>query len=79
MAHVGPSLGSSAWVPSHRCVHAPTVRMKKLNWQKLPSNVAQGEPPPGSDVARGEGPPGSMSGFLPERGCRAPVACVTDW
>ncbi|XP_039111724.1 inverted formin-2 isoform X3 [Hyaena hyaena] len=40
VAHVGSSLGSTL-VPSHRRVHAPTVRMKKLNWQKLPSNVAQ--------------------------------------
>ncbi|XP_072618580.1 inverted formin-2 isoform X3 [Vulpes vulpes] len=38
--HRDPGLGS-AWVPSHRRVNPPTVRMKKLNWQKLPSNVAQ--------------------------------------
>ncbi|KAM5239874.1 inverted formin-2 isoform 3-T3 [Hipposideros larvatus] len=40
VAQVDHSLGS-AWVPSHRRVNPPTVRMKKLNWQKLPSNVAQ--------------------------------------
>ncbi|KAM5175700.1 inverted formin-2 isoform 4-T5 [Callospermophilus lateralis] len=40
VAHVDHSLGS-AWVPSHRRVNPPTVRMKKLNWQKLPSNVAR--------------------------------------
>lgn len=40
VAQVDHSLGSS-WVPSHRRVNPPTVRMKKLNWQKLPSNVAQ--------------------------------------
>lgn len=33
-------LGSD-WVPSHRRVNPPTLRMKKLNWQKLPSNVAR--------------------------------------
>nr|XP_058914820.1 inverted formin-2 isoform X2 [Kogia breviceps] len=37
---VGHRLGS-AWVPSHRRVHPPTLRMKKLNWQKLPSSVAR--------------------------------------
>ncbi|XP_016075177.1 PREDICTED: inverted formin-2-like [Miniopterus natalensis] len=37
---VGHSLGST-WVPSHRQVNPPTRRMKKLNWQKLPSHVAQ--------------------------------------
>ncbi|XP_062945557.1 inverted formin-2-like isoform X2 [Cynocephalus volans] len=31
----------SAWVPSHRRVHPPTLRMRKLNWQKLPSNVTR--------------------------------------
>ncbi|XP_048655417.1 inverted formin-2 isoform X3 [Marmota marmota marmota] len=40
VAHVDHSLGS-AWVPSHRRVNPPTLRMKKLNWQKLPSNVAR--------------------------------------
>lgn len=40
MAQVDHSLGS-AWVPSHRRVNPPTLRMKKLNWQKLPSNVAR--------------------------------------
>ncbi|XP_029413686.1 inverted formin-2 [Nannospalax galili] len=40
VAQVDHSLGS-AWVPSHRRVNPPTLRMKKLNWQKLPSNVAQ--------------------------------------
>jgi hypothetical protein len=42
VAQVDHGLGS-AWVPSHRRVNPPTLRMKKLNWQKLPSNVAQGE------------------------------------
>uniref|UniRef100_A0A8C9E5P7 Inverted formin 2 n=1 Tax=Phocoena sinus TaxID=42100 RepID=A0A8C9E5P7_PHOSS len=37
---VAHSLGS-AWVPSHRRVQPPTLRMKKLNWQKLPSSVAR--------------------------------------
>ncbi|XP_025726221.1 inverted formin-2 [Callorhinus ursinus] len=40
VAHVSHSL-DSAWVPSHRRVNPPTLRMKKLNWQKLPSKVAQ--------------------------------------
>lgn len=40
VAQVDHSLGS-AWVPCHRRVKPPAVRMKKLNWQKLPSNVAQ--------------------------------------
>nr|KAF6269937.1 inverted formin 2 [Myotis myotis] len=40
VAHVDHSLGS-ARVPSHRRVNPPTLRMKKLNWQKLPSHVAQ--------------------------------------
>ncbi|XP_076984503.1 inverted formin-2 [Tamandua tetradactyla] len=40
VAQVDSGLGS-AWVPSHRRVNPPTVRMKKLNWQKLPSSVAQ--------------------------------------
>ncbi|XP_055448939.1 inverted formin-2 isoform X2 [Psammomys obesus] len=40
VAHVDHSLGS-AWVPNHRRVNPPTVRMKKLNWQKLPSNVVR--------------------------------------
>ncbi|XP_073923138.1 inverted formin-2 isoform X3 [Castor canadensis] len=40
VAQVDHGLGS-AWVPSHRRVNPPTLRMKKLNWQKLPSNVAQ--------------------------------------
>lgn len=40
VAQVDHGLGST-WVPSHRCVNPPTLRMKKLNWQKLPSNVAQ--------------------------------------
>lgn len=43
VAQVDHGLGS-AWVPSHRRVNPPTLRMKKLNWQKLPSNVARGEP-----------------------------------
>ncbi|XP_012601851.2 inverted formin-2 isoform X2 [Microcebus murinus] len=40
VAQVDHSLGS-AWVPSHRRVNPPTLRMKKLNWQKLPSKVAR--------------------------------------
>nr|XP_036847344.1 inverted formin-2 isoform X3 [Manis javanica] len=40
VAQVDHSLGS-AWVPVHRRVNPPTLRMKKLNWQKLPSNVAR--------------------------------------
>ncbi|XP_070105462.1 inverted formin-2 isoform X4 [Equus caballus] len=40
VAQVDHRLGS-AWVPSHRRVNPPTLRMKKLNWQKLPSNVAR--------------------------------------
>uniref|UniRef100_A0A8C5LKZ7 Inverted formin-2 n=2 Tax=Jaculus jaculus TaxID=51337 RepID=A0A8C5LKZ7_JACJA len=40
MAQVDHGLGC-AWVPSHRRVNPPTLRMKKLNWQKLPSNVAR--------------------------------------
>uniref|UniRef100_A0A452QY90 Inverted formin-2 n=1 Tax=Ursus americanus TaxID=9643 RepID=A0A452QY90_URSAM len=40
VAHVTHSLGS-AGVPSHRRINPPTLRMKKLNWQKLPSNVAR--------------------------------------
>ncbi|XP_052040879.1 inverted formin-2 isoform X2 [Apodemus sylvaticus] len=40
VAQVDCGLGS-AWVPSHRRVNPPTLRMKKLNWQKLPSNVAR--------------------------------------
>ncbi|KAH0514047.1 Inverted formin-2 [Microtus ochrogaster] len=40
VAQVAPGL-DSAWVPSHRRVNPPTLRMKKLNWQKLPSNVAR--------------------------------------
>ncbi|XP_027705127.1 inverted formin-2-like [Vombatus ursinus] len=30
-----------ARVPTHRKVNPPTLRMKKLNWQKLPSNVVR--------------------------------------
>ncbi|XP_053924015.1 inverted formin-2-like [Cuculus canorus] len=33
------SLGSSR--PPHKTVKTPTLRMKKLNWQKLPSNVVR--------------------------------------
>lgn len=40
VAQVDHGLGS-AWVPRHRRVNPPTLRMKKLNWQKLPSSVAQ--------------------------------------
>ncbi|XP_040830925.1 inverted formin-2 isoform X1 [Ochotona curzoniae] len=40
VSQVDHGLGS-AWVPSHRRVHPPTLRMKKLNWQKLPSSVAR--------------------------------------
>lgn len=28
--------------PPHKTVKTPTLRMKKLNWQKLPSNVVRG-------------------------------------
>lgn len=49
VAQVDHSLGS-AWVPVHRRVNPPTLRMKKLNWQKLPSNVARGEDPRFPDV-----------------------------
>ncbi|XP_065762926.1 inverted formin-2 isoform X2 [Muntiacus reevesi] len=41
VAQVDSGLGS-AWVPRHRRVNPPTLRMKKLNWQKLPSSVARG-------------------------------------
>ncbi|XP_036097412.1 inverted formin-2 isoform X2 [Molossus molossus] len=40
VAQVDHRLGST-WVPSHRQVNPPTLRMKKLNWQKLPSHVAR--------------------------------------
>ncbi|KAM8781806.1 inverted formin-2 isoform 2-T3 [Rhynchonycteris naso] len=40
VAQVDHSLGSVR-VPSHRKVNPPTLRMKKLNWQKLPSHVVQ--------------------------------------
>ncbi|KAI5767754.1 INF2 [Gulo gulo luscus] len=40
VAHAIPAQGSAP-IPSHRQVSAPTLRMKKLNWQKLPSNVAR--------------------------------------
>ncbi|XP_004376812.1 inverted formin-2 [Trichechus manatus latirostris] len=40
VSQVDHSLGS-ARVPRHRQVNPPTLRMKKLNWQKLPSSVAQ--------------------------------------
>ncbi|XP_045143967.1 inverted formin-2-like [Echinops telfairi] len=40
VAQVDHSLGS-VWVPSHRQVNPPSLRMKKLNWQKLPSNVVR--------------------------------------
>lgn len=40
VAQVDSGLGS-AWVPRHRRVNPPTLRMKKLNWQKLPSSVAR--------------------------------------
>lgn len=39
MAQVDHGLGS-ARVPSHRRVQPPALRMKKLNWQKLPSHLA---------------------------------------
>lgn len=44
VAQVDHGLGR-ARVPSHRLVSPPTLRMKKLNWQKLPSHVAQGGAP----------------------------------
>ncbi|XP_062037344.1 inverted formin-2 isoform X2 [Lepus europaeus] len=40
VSQVDHGLGS-ARVPSHRRVNPPTLRMKKLNWQKLPSSVAR--------------------------------------
>ncbi|XP_012912792.2 inverted formin-2 isoform X2 [Mustela putorius furo] len=40
VAHTISAQGSAP-VPSHRRVLAPSLRMKKLNWQKLPSNVAR--------------------------------------
>ncbi|XP_016041600.2 inverted formin-2 [Erinaceus europaeus] len=40
VAQVDSGLGSVC-TPSHRLVHPPTLRMKKLNWQKLPSSVAR--------------------------------------
>ncbi|KAK2506446.1 hypothetical protein MC885_011450 [Smutsia gigantea] len=40
VAQVDHSLGST-WVPVHRRLNPPTLRMKKLNWQKLPSSVAR--------------------------------------
>ncbi|XP_006839552.1 PREDICTED: inverted formin-2 [Chrysochloris asiatica] len=40
VAQVDSCLGSD-YVPSHRRVNPPTLRMKKLNWQKLPSNVVR--------------------------------------
>lgn len=55
VAHVTHSLGS-AGVPSHRRINPPTLRMKKLNWQKLPSNVARGEDPRSPGVAASRGP-----------------------
>ncbi|XP_062824614.1 inverted formin-2 isoform X3 [Anolis carolinensis] len=39
VARVDYSLGCAR--PIHRRVKPPTLRMKKLNWQKLPSNVAR--------------------------------------
>ncbi|XP_021566752.1 inverted formin-2 [Carlito syrichta] len=54
VARVDHSLGS-VWVPSHRRVNPPTVRMKKLNWQKLPSNVAR----EGSSMWASLGSPGT--------------------
>ncbi|XP_036604802.1 inverted formin-2 isoform X2 [Trichosurus vulpecula] len=40
VAQVDRGLGF-ARVPNHRKVNPPTLRMKKLNWQKLPSNVVR--------------------------------------
>ncbi|XP_072486164.1 inverted formin-2 isoform X2 [Notamacropus eugenii] len=40
VAQVNHGLGF-ARVPNHRKVNPPTLRMKKLNWQKLPSNVVR--------------------------------------
>ncbi|XP_076129169.1 inverted formin-2-like isoform X2 [Alosa pseudoharengus] len=34
------TLGRSYYIPPPKPGHYPTLRMKKLNWQKLPSNVA---------------------------------------
>ncbi|XP_061468275.1 inverted formin-2 isoform X2 [Rhineura floridana] len=39
VAHVDFSLGCGR--PFHKRVKPPTLRMKKLNWQKLPSNVVR--------------------------------------
>ncbi|XP_074852503.1 inverted formin-2-like isoform X2 [Carettochelys insculpta] len=39
VAHVDCALGSAR--PFHKKVKTPTLRMKKLNWQKLPSNVVR--------------------------------------
>lgn len=57
VAHTIPAQGSAP-VPSHRRVLAPSLRMKKLNWQKLPSNVARGEDPrlPERPPSRGPDP-----------------------
>lgn len=44
MAQVDHGLGATR-VPSHRRVQPPALRMKKLNWQKLPSHIAHGEDP----------------------------------
>ena len=87
VAHVGHSLGS-AWVPSHRRVQPPTLRMKKLNWQKLPSTVVRGEskPPGGFPLRAGARLPWGAAGAgtgqgaplrpLSSHSCR-PV-CVSD-
>uniref|UniRef100_A0A7M4FH84 Inverted formin 2 n=1 Tax=Crocodylus porosus TaxID=8502 RepID=A0A7M4FH84_CROPO len=39
IAHVNCSLGYAR--PHHKKVKTPTLRMKKLNWQKLPTNVVR--------------------------------------
>ncbi|XP_053140453.1 inverted formin-2-like [Hemicordylus capensis] len=41
VARVDFSLGCARPPPVHKRVKPPTLRMKKLNWQKLPSNVVR--------------------------------------
>lgn len=83
VAQVDHGLGS-AWVPRHRRVNPPTLRMKKLNWQKLPSSVAQGETQPTMGLGCRVVPAGgrnrsevpTQDPLLPHAPCR-PV-CVSD-
>ncbi|XP_078090124.1 inverted formin-2-like isoform X2 [Mustelus asterias] len=42
MAHQAGNL-SCSYAPPKRPVHRPTLRMKKLNWQKVPAKIALGE------------------------------------